>query len=158
MKLVVDASPLIALAGIGRLDLLEALFPEIIVPAAVLLEISKDDKPYSTELLRRFRKDRTSATNRVAVDFLQNDLGYGESEAIVLAIENNAILLVDDMKARRFAQSENVSIVGTIGVLLQGKKTGRTASVRDDLDLLMSNDIRIGNDLYIHALSVAGEI
>ena len=45
MKLVVDASPLIALAGIGRLELLRALFPEIIVPAAVLLEISKDDKP-----------------------------------------------------------------------------------------------------------------
>ncbi|POQ98384.1 hypothetical protein AU468_13595 [Alkalispirochaeta sphaeroplastigenens] len=158
MKLVVDASPLIALAGIGRLELLRALFPEIMVPDAVLLEISKDDKPYSRELLRRFRKDKMSATNRVAVDFLQNDLGYGESEAIVLAIEHQAVLLVDDLKARRFAQSENISILGTIGVLLQGKKTGRIVSVRDDLDQLMSNDIRIGNDLYRHALSVAGEI
>lgn len=158
MKLVVDASPLIALAGIGRLELLRALFPEIIVPAAVLLEISKDDKPYSTELLRHFHKDKVSATNRVAVDFLQNDLGYGESEAIVLAIEHQAVLLVDDLKARRFAQSENISILGTIGVLLQGKKTGRIVSVRDDLDQLMSNDIRIGNDLYRHALSVAGEM
>ncbi len=40
MKLAVDASPLIALAGIDRLDVLQALFPQIIIPAAVLSEIS----------------------------------------------------------------------------------------------------------------------
>jgi len=108
--------------------------------------------------LRRFRGHARSATNRVAVDFLQNDLGYGESEAIVLALEFDAILLVDDLKARRFAQSENVAIIGTIGVLLQGKKTGKIDSVKQDLDALISNNIRIGDDLYRHALLLADEL
>lgn len=74
-----------------------------------------------------------------------------------MAIEHKAVLLVDDLKARRFAQAENVSIVGTVGVLINGKKSGRIVSVRDDLDSLMSNNIRISADLYRHALSLAGE-
>jgi uncharacterized protein len=157
MKLVVDASPLIALAGIDRLDVLQSLFSEIIVPPAVLLEISKHDKPHSQELLERFRDYETPVRNRVAVDFLQNDLGCGESEAIVLAIECSSILLVDDSKARRFAQAEGIPIIGTIGVLLQGKKTGLISNVQHELDSLITNNIRISNDLYKQALSLAGE-
>lgn len=157
MKLIVDASPLIALAGVDRLDILHALFPEFAVPSAVLREISKHDKPYSQELLQRFQNHEVTPNNRVAVDFLQNDLGAGESEAIVLAIEWKATLLVDDSKARRFAKAENVPIIGTIGVLLQGKKSGLIKNVRQELDSLMSNNIRISNDLYRHALLLAGE-
>lgn len=52
----------------------------------------------------------------------------------------------------------DISILGTIGVLLQGKKTGIIVRVQDDVDQLMSNDIRIGNDLYRHALSVPAEM
>lgn len=157
MKLVVDASPLIALAGIDRLAVLQALFPEITVPSAVLMEISKHDKPHGQDLLQRFRNHEMPVRNRVAVDFLQNDLGCGESEAIVLAIECNAILLVDDSKARRYAQAKNVPIIGTIGVLIQGKKIGLIGNIQHELDSLMSNNIRIGNDLYHHAVSLADE-
>ncbi|UCH95089.1 MAG: hypothetical protein JSV88_33220 [Candidatus Aminicenantes bacterium] len=40
MKVVIDASPLISLAVINQLELLEKLFPEIIIPQAVFQEIT----------------------------------------------------------------------------------------------------------------------
>lgn len=52
MTIVADASPLIALAQIGRLDLLLLLFADLLIPQAVFDEITETDKPFSAELVR----------------------------------------------------------------------------------------------------------
>ena len=46
MIIISDSSPLIALAVIGKLKILENLYKEIYVPTAVYEEVVKVDKPF----------------------------------------------------------------------------------------------------------------
>ena len=53
---------------------------------------------------------------------LRASLGPGESEAISLALEAHAdLLIVDDRPARRLAQALGTPIIGTLGVLFAAK-------------------------------------
>ncbi len=63
--------------------------------------------------------------NEVAVGLLKKDVGLGEAEVIILALENGIEnLLIDDHKGRKIAQTQGLNLVGSIGVLLQAKRTG----------------------------------
>ncbi len=63
--------------------------------------------------------------NEVAVGLLKKDVGLGEAEVIILALENGIEnLLIDDHKGRKIAQTQGLNLVGSIGVLLQVKRTG----------------------------------
>jgi predicted nucleic acid-binding protein len=85
-------------------------------------------------------------------------LDLGEREAIALAVEIDAWRLVlDDLPARRFAQSLGVRVVGTVGVLLTAKQAGVIASVAPILDALLATGFRLGSDIVAHALDMAGE-
>jgi len=81
--IVSDSSPLISLAIIGKLDLLEKLYKEIVVPSAVYQEVTEKEKPFS-KVLRRFLSNRSKQiVNRLAVEVLISDIGIGESETII---------------------------------------------------------------------------
>ena len=59
-----------------------------------------------------------SATNRALVQSLRQDLDAGEAEAIALAMEMNAdLLLIDERVGRESAQHLGVTYMGLIGVL-----------------------------------------
>lgn len=128
MIVVSDSSPLIALARIGRLDLLRLLFGTIVVPEAVWREIvnagagkSGADEVETAEWIQR-----RTVQQKNLVALLQQDLGAGESEAIVLAQEINArFVLLDDRRGRLAAQRFGVRAVGLIGVLIEARKSGR---------------------------------
>jgi len=52
-------------------------------------------------------------------------LGVGEREALSLAIAiPDSLVILDDALARSYAQQLNLSITGTLGVLLKGKQSG----------------------------------
>ena len=159
MRIVADASPLIGLAILNHLDLLSSLFEELYLPPAVYGEITQTAKPYA-ETLRRELADRVKPVqNRLAVELLSNDVDRGEAEAIVLALENDIPdILIDDAKGRRVARLYNLHPLGTIGLLLQAKRTGHITQVKPLLDTLIANKIRIGPALYQEALELAGEV
>jgi len=72
------------------------------------------------------------ARNRAEVQRLQSELDLGEAEAIVLAKEMTAdLLLVDESDGRRVALREGVSIIGLLGVLVQAKRSELITSVRE---------------------------
>jgi hypothetical protein len=52
---------------------------------------------------------------------LATDLGKGEAEAIAIAHERNALLILDDGLARRHAKVVGVTLTGTLGVLVKAK-------------------------------------
>ena len=85
-------------------------------------------------------------------------IGAGESEAISLAIEVEArLLLLDDLAARRIALGLHLPIVGTLGLLLAAKRKGLLAAVKPCLDQLLSYEFRVSTGLYDRVLRDAGE-
>jgi uncharacterized protein len=147
---VSNASPLIALEHIGHLDLLESFFSEILIPPAVLREVG-------TLSLPTWITERT-LTQPIGPRILNASLGAGESEAISLALEVNArLVILDDRPARRLAQAISLPIIGTLGILLAAKRRGLLPAVRPCLDALMSFNFRIAPDLYSSVLRDAGE-
>ncbi len=158
MIIVADSSPLITLAIINKLELLDLLFDEIYVPEEVFHEISVTGKPFSKELDVFFNKRIKKVNNDVAVRMLLLEIDKGEAEAIILAIENNIdTILIDDYKGRRVARREGLSVIGTIGILLDAKRKGHISEIKLYLDLLISKGIRIGHDLYDRSLQLAQE-
>lgn len=159
MIIVSDSSPLIALAIIGKLNLLEKLYEEIVVPFAVYKEVTEKEKPFSKEL-RLFLSNRTKQiANRLAVEVLISDIGIGESESIVLALEEKPdLVLIDDLKARKFAKMYGLEIIGTMGILLKAKKKGLITEIKPLITELLSNGIRIGNRIIEMTLEAGQEL
>ena len=94
------------------------------------------------------------------LSLLKNELDHGEAEAIALAKEIKAkLILLDERDARRIAKSLGLTVLGTVGILIQAKHTGKIASLQATLDLLMSKaQFRISDSLYNLALRTVGEV
>ena len=105
MIVVSDTTPLISLLKISRLDLLEKLFGEVLIPSAVFNELTTDER-FQLEA-NQIRQEKfivvKEVNNLESVSILKRATGLdqGESEAIVLTDELNAeLLLMDEAKGR----------------------------------------------------------
>jgi len=155
MILIADSSALIALAVIDKLDILEILFNEVYVPRAVYNEISYHTKEES-EKLALFCKNRVvdikSEVN------LNITLGKGESEAIILYKEKCAdFLLCDDKKAKKFAISCGVNVIGSLGVLLKAKEKKLIQKIHPLIEKLKKSQIYIDDKTIALVLKIAKE-
>lgn len=102
MIIIADSSPLISLAIIKKLHLLDDIFQEIIVPFSVYEEIAQTDKKFSSTLQEWTKPYIKRCNNIEAFNAYKLSLGKGESEAIVLSKEfKNSILLLDDKKPEK---------------------------------------------------------
>jgi predicted nucleic acid-binding protein len=154
---VADSGPLIALARIGRLELLPGLYQKIRVPRAVFTETTEGDRAGSSEI-RGASWLEVIDVDEVAVAPLLLSVDRGEAEAMVLARSlSDATLLVDDARGRVVARRLGLRVRGTIGVLLQAKAAGLIASVRECLDALESVGAFVGRELRAEALRLADE-
>ena len=88
-----------------------------------------------------------------------SELDPGESEAIVLALDTQAdLLLLDERKARAVAARLGVRFIGLLGVLLEAKRRGHILSVKPLLDsLIVKAGFWLGSQVYSRALREAGE-
>lgn len=124
MIVIADTTPIITLMKLGRLDLLERLFGIVTVPNAVYEELVGNSKyPVETQIIVKcsFLK-RCEVSDRQSIKILREVVGLdtGESEAIALAEETVAdLLIIDERKGRRVAKQMELKITGTIGILLQ---------------------------------------
>lgn len=123
MPLVIsNASPLIGLCQIKRLDLLKALWTEITIPAAVYKEvvISGAEKP-GARMVEKACQDwihGSAVKNTPEVQALQTVLDAGEAEVITLGQELQAdLVILDNREPRIFAQNVGLKIIGTVGML-----------------------------------------
>ncbi|MCZ7373025.1 MAG: hypothetical protein O8C60_05120, partial [Candidatus Methanoperedens sp.] len=103
MKVVSNSSPLIFLSAIGMLDLLKVEFGEILVPEAVYDEVTSNELKGSNEVKHADWIKVQMIKNIDVLSFLPM-LDRGEESAIVLAIEQEAdLVLLDDLAGRRAA-------------------------------------------------------
>ncbi|WP_238749073.1 DUF3368 domain-containing protein [Neolewinella maritima] len=120
MLVVCDASPLIALCAIGRIDLLRSLFSDIWITDLVRAEI-KADLPDWIQITTQYNPD-DFALLRVGLD-------RGEASAIAFAMgQENATLIIDELAGRRVARELGIPLTGLVGVLLLGIEKNLIAS------------------------------
>jgi hypothetical protein len=155
---VLNNTPLVALWSIGRLDLLRELFGEVIIPLAVEAEFLAIDRSVRERSLADSPWVRTVglAQPRRALAFA--GLDQGEAEVLALAEERDARLVVlDERKARRFAERLELPLTGTLGLLLSAKETGLIDSVALLIDSIRDAGLYLRNDLVRRVLELAGE-
>lgn len=138
MTVVSNTSPIINLASIGKLELLKQLYGKITIPSAVFKEITDYQQPGSTEVKNYDWIIKQDIKNTPLAVALQNNLDKGESEAITLAVDLNADLLLIDEKAGRLMASElNIKRIGVIGILKYAKISGSIQEIKPLLDDLI---------------------
>ena len=97
--------------------------------------------------------------DKALVKALEKDLDIGESEAITLAVENNAdVLLLDDKSARLIAANLGLNIIGIVGILIWAKKEGVIEQLSKELENLRKKaNFRMSEDLIKRALQEVDE-
>ncbi len=90
---------------------------------------------------------------------LTEELGAGEAEAIALAVQRNAqLLLMDDRRARRVAElAYGLGVKGAAGILVAAKRQGLVSTVRPLLEMMQVRGYYLSPRLIERACHEAGE-
>lgn len=142
---VVNASPLILLAKAGRLELLQALRRDLLVPKAVAEELrakgSDDSVVQLVEGATWLRVISVPATQQSVAAWR---LGAGESAVVTCALQySDSLVVLDDREGRRCAVSHGIAVIGSIGVVLLAKDEGAIPFVAPVLDELIAAGMHI---------------
>jgi predicted nucleic acid-binding protein len=156
---VANTTPLIALAWLNHLELIPTLFGTLHIPQAVYDEIQNNPAAVgASELKSPSWLKVTPIQDTLAVSLLLDQLDAGESEAIVLARELQAdLLLMDERRGRRRALQAGLNVVGTLGILIQARHQDLIGHLRPLLDQLQQLPFHISEQLYHDVLQQVGE-
>ncbi|MDP2767864.1 MAG: hypothetical protein Q8O41_10540, partial [Candidatus Methanoperedens sp.] len=127
---VSDASPLLLLAKIGKLNLLEELYKEVIIPSMVKNEVMKyDDRAYSliiSEIKNGWIKQKdVEISSQIKLIGERLVLHKGEMHALSVAMHLNIKeFLADDKLARIAARILGLKAIGCLGVVMKAYETG----------------------------------
>ena len=164
MSVVSDTSPITNLAAINQLNLLQRLYTCLVIPTAVYNEMVRVDKlvPGAVEVqtLPWIQTQTVASSQQVRVfRESQENIDLGEAEAIILALELKAdLLLMDERRGRAVAMSYGLQVTGLLGVLLQAKGNRLIPAVKPLMERLIEQaDFRVSNQLYATILEFAGE-
>jgi predicted nucleic acid-binding protein len=158
MIVISDTTPLNYLVLIGQQELLARLFERVIIPRAVWTELQAEATP---EPVRAWFDSQPKWLEvrqaNLPADAALAALGYGEQEAILLAQELNAdLLLIDDKDGRLEAMRRNLSIVGTLGVLDKAAERG-LLDLPETLARLQQTTFRVHTELITAMLEQDAE-
>lgn len=161
MIVVSNTSPIISLAAIGQLTLLQELYNDIIIPTAVYNEVANAGKTdvgaAAVQILSWIQTQQLTDNTPLAT--FPKALHAGESEAIALAIELEAdLLLMDEELGRKVARRYGLTSIGVLGILIAAKRRGLIPVVKILMDDLIAQvGFRVSNKLYAEVLQEVGE-
>jgi predicted nucleic acid-binding protein len=164
MDVVSDTSPITNLAAVGHLELLQALYTQILIPQEVRDELvlgGAGNNPGAQEVLTGgwFVVDSVDAQDRDQLASKYHALDIGEAAALALAKARGAdLILLDDRAARDAARALGLNHIGVVGVLLAAKSRGLISLVKPILDDLRATaGFYLAEAVYQGALRAAGE-
>lgn len=158
LLVVSNSSIIIALAKACHLDLMEKLFKKIFVPEAVWREVTIGGKPASEKIFRADFIQVEKTYNKRLAALLEEFVDKGEAEAIVLALQLNAdVVLIDDRDARNLAKKLGLQVTGTLGVLALAKHIGLIREVKPIIDTLVETGFWISRRILEAFLRELGE-
>ena len=165
MPLVVsNTSPIVNLAAIGQLSLLQQLYGRLFIPEEVFVEIvlRGAGQPGSAEVQTYSWFERRQVTNTSLLRRIIQQhplLDQGEAEAIVLALELGAErILLDETEGRAAAIRMGLLVTGVLGTLKEAKQRNLIPAVKPLMDdLIQIAGFWIDNVLYLRVLRDVGE-
>jgi predicted nucleic acid-binding protein len=162
---VSDTSAISNLIQIDQLSLLIKLFPEIVVPPTVYMEVmqlSKFDIPVD-QFINAHSEGQIKIHGIVdpldELFELRSFLDEGEAEAIILAQEIKADwLLIDERLGRKAAAERGLSVIGLLGVLRLAKQENMVSYIKPLLnDLKTKAGFWFSDKLYQEVLQSVNE-
>ena len=146
---ITDTSCLIALSKTGMLGVLRQMYSAVFVTHEILEEFG--------EPLPEWIHVRSAFDSNYS-KLLETTLDAGEASAIALAFElENAILILDDLKARKEAKRLGFRVTGTLGVLFAAKQRGVIPALKPHLETLQASGFRIAPSIIAELIALSGE-
>jgi predicted nucleic acid-binding protein len=147
--IIADTSCLILLDKIGELSLLNELFGEIYITNEVAKEYQNVLPPW---FIIQEPQDKNYQT------ILEANIDKGEASAIALALEyKDALLIIDDLKGRIYAQKLGLTITGTLGIIVDAKSAGIISSAKKILEKVKETNFRISPEIELQILKLVKE-
>jgi predicted nucleic acid-binding protein len=158
-RVISNTSPLFYLHRLRRLDLLQRLYQQVLVPEAVVDELNAGrDQGEDVPDVADCAWIEVHPVREPEVVTLITDLGAGEAQVLALALEApGSLVLLDDRLARAVARMRNIRMTGTAGVLLKAKQEGHITAVAPLLERLLQLDFRLSNAVKASILKLARE-
>ena len=158
-EVICDTSPIQYLYQLELLNILPSLASTVVIPEGVVEELAAgrasgvslpDPTQFDWITMRR-------PASETALP-LVTDLGRGETEVLMLALEHREMIAVlDDGLARRVAESLGLPLTGTLGLLLDAKNAGLIQRVAPFLDRLQQLRFRLAPNTRRAVLKMANE-
>lgn len=146
---ITDTSCLIILNKIGDLELLRLLYNTIVTTPEVKEEWGRELPDWIT--IEKAKNNRYQKIIETQVD-------KGEASVIALALEKeDTLILLDDLKARKFAKRIHLKYTGTLGIIHKAKQAGLIFKVRPLIEKLKETDFRISENVIDEILKLSGE-
>jgi predicted nucleic acid-binding protein len=128
MIIVADTGPLISFSVIDKLDLLDRLFGQVVIPEAVWRELETYIVPFAIPKALKYQSHVVRLREPLTEPL---KLGLGEEEAMRLFMEiSGDRLLIEDYDARQLAESRGIPCIGTPGVLVLAKRKAFIPALR----------------------------
>lgn len=153
---VTNTTPLIALtAATGSLEVLRALYTRVIVPYEVAEEIRAGGKEaFGLSVFEKASWLEINPDPVVLPPYLQNTLDLGEASVIQTALQQGVNrVCIDETIGRRVARLSNLSVTGSIGILLKAKSMGYPVSIPEAINRMREHGIWLSNAVIGFALA-----
>lgn len=163
--IISNATPLIYLAKLGKIEILKKIFKKIVIPKKVYEEIVKGKEQGFTDslIIERAIKGKWIEVRQVKEqeDLLKfsPELDIGEVAVLSLALKSKPhLILIDDASARAVAESFGFNVKGTIYILLRAykKKILKKSEIKELIEKLISLGFRISSELYAGLIDKLG--
>ena len=147
---IADTSCFILLDKIGEISILNLVFDQIHTTPVIAEEFGKPLPPWII-ITRPFNDNYQQ--------LLELEVDKGEASAIALSLElENALLIIDDWKARKLSEKLGLPYTGTFGVILRAKQSGKIPSIKPILDKIRQTNFRFDEAVFSQILFEAGEL
>jgi len=148
-KIIVNSTPLIALAKANKLEILKGMYGHIIIPEAVYKEVTeKDDVAAQRIEAAREWIEVCKVDPNMDRRMYKAKLHDGEVEVMLLAQEIGAdAVIIDDGAARKTAEYLELPLTGTLGVMIKAKQRGLLEAVMPVVQQMEQNGIFFSKEL-----------
>ena len=157
-KIISNTTPILSLLKINKLEILKELYNEIIVPTGVYEEIETGKgRNYYVDLQSLEWVKVINVENPATIEYL-HELDKGEAEVIVLAKEQKAdLVIIDEKLGRYFAKYYNLTLTGTLGILIKAKQLGYIDKIKPLIEKMQEEGIWFNKKLTDKVLKISNE-